>query len=101
MQVFESSRGKHVIGVEHIAFSPGKTVARLEYAVEFFGSWEYNVLGWNCEHLARLVATGEARCYQSAPLWTLSNLTPSGDHKTAAAIFKDYLTLKSPDLLSR
>ncbi|MBD2210745.1 hypothetical protein H6G27_12765 [Nostoc linckia FACHB-104] len=44
-------------------------------AYEIFKGWHYGVLGWNCEHFARLVATGEAISYQikESPLAFLNN----------------------------
>ena len=33
-------------------------------AYELFRNWDYGVLGWNCEHFARLVTTNEAISYQ-------------------------------------
>ncbi|MEH2243224.1 serine/threonine protein kinase [Nostoc sp.] len=33
-------------------------------AYQLFKDWHYGILGWNCEHFARLVTTGEAISYQ-------------------------------------
>ena len=33
-------------------------------AYQLFKEWQFGLLGWNCEHFARLVATGEAVSYQ-------------------------------------
>jgi serine/threonine protein kinase len=33
-------------------------------AYELFKTWDYGLLGWNCEHFARLVTTDEAISYQ-------------------------------------
>ncbi|WP_086689307.1 serine/threonine-protein kinase [Nostoc sp. T09] len=44
-------------------------------AYELFKDWHYGVLGWNCEHFARLVTTDEAISYQvkKSPLAFLNN----------------------------
>jgi hypothetical protein len=31
----------------------------------FHNKWHYGVQGWNCEHWARLVVTGNPICYQT------------------------------------
>lgn len=72
-------------------------ICRSTAAVEFFEPWEYNFLGWNCEHLARLVTTGKARCYQSKAIWWACNLNPQGDHKSAARLFEEYLLKTDPE----
>lgn len=33
-------------------------------AYQLFQDWDYGLLGWNCEHFARLVTTGKAVSYQ-------------------------------------
>ncbi|WP_242045764.1 MULTISPECIES: serine/threonine protein kinase [unclassified Calothrix] len=51
--------------VQHVTLLDRKTVlARCLIAYELFKDWHYGVLGWNCEHFARLVTTGEAISYQ-------------------------------------
>jgi len=72
--IFDTGRGlcvfkpdfepKFVIGVEEVHFSPTKTVQRLLHALDVFKDWQYGLLGWNCEHLARLVATGDPVSYE-------------------------------------
>ena len=97
---FKRHDAKMVIGIDHIAFSPEQTIKRLKQALYVFGHWEYNVFGWNCEHLARLIATDKPRCYQSKKIWFFCNLTPKGDHKSARQIFKDHLKKFDPSLIS-
>jgi hypothetical protein len=41
-------------------FFPYQTIERLCYALVCFKDWDYGVWGWNCEHLARLVASDSA-----------------------------------------
>lgn len=91
LQPFERHNAKFVIGIDHIAFSPAQTIERLKHALHVFGDWEYNFLGWNCEHLGRLIATDEPRCYQIGVIWWLCNLSPDGDHQMARQIFREYL----------
>jgi hypothetical protein len=88
---FERTEAKLVLGIENIAFQPTKTIARLKQALYVFSDWEYNLVGWNCEHLGRLIATDQPRCYQSRFMWWICNLTPSGDHQTAQQVFRDHL----------
>lgn len=96
---FERSEANFVVGIDHAAFSPEKTIKRLKYAIEVFSDWEYTFLGWNCEHLGRLIATDQPRCYQSSVIWWLCDMTPEGDHKTAQQIFQNYLRRVDPDLV--
>ena len=51
--------------VESVTLLPKKEVLdRCLIAYELFKTWDYGLLGWNCEHFARLVTTGEAISYQ-------------------------------------
>ncbi len=95
---FERSEADFVLGIEHIVFSPDRTIKRLKHALMVFADWEYTLPGWNCEHLGRLIATDQPRCYQSSPIWWLCNLTPEGDHKTAQQLFNSYLSKIDADL---
>jgi hypothetical protein len=98
LRSFERKEAKFVLGINSIAFTPEKTIERLKHALYVFSDWEYTFTGWNCEHLGRLIATDQPRCYQSRPLWFLCNMTPKGDHKIAQQIFQDYLRQVDPDL---
>jgi hypothetical protein len=88
---FERRDAKLVLGIDRVMFEPQETFDRLKSALRVFGSWNYNLVGWNCEHLSRLIATDQPKSYQSQPIWWLCNLTPEGEHKTARQIFQDYL----------
>lgn len=98
LRPFERSEAKLVSNIEHIVFKPMHTIERLKRSLYVFSDWTYTFTGWNCEHLARLIATDQPRCYQSIPIWWLCNLTPKGDHKTAHQIFQDYLKKVDPSL---
>ncbi len=89
--VFTRRDARPVLGIEPLAFSPEITVARLKQALIVFQDWDYNLLAWNCEHLARLIATDQPRCDQSQPLWWLCGLTPEGEHPHARQRFLDHL----------
>jgi hypothetical protein len=71
-------------------FSPDKTIKRLAYALCCFKDWHYGLLGWNCEHYSRLVATNVAICYQVKDS-LLAFLNHGGYHPTAVQDFTNYL----------
>lgn len=96
---FERGDARFVVGIDHIAFPPDQTIKRLKHALSVFADWEYTLPGWNCEHLSRLIATNQPRCYQSSPIWWLCDMTPEGDHKTAQQVFHSYLSTVDPDLI--
>jgi hypothetical protein len=95
---FERGEARFVVGVDHLAFPPDQTIRRLKHALSVFAGWEYTLTGWNCEHLGRLIATDQPRCYQSVPIWWLCDMTSEGDHKTAQQIFRSYLSTVDPEL---
>ncbi|MBN8563428.1 MAG: hypothetical protein J0L70_23100 [Leptolyngbya sp. UWPOB_LEPTO1] len=96
---FERLDAKLVIGVDHLVFTPEQTIERLKHALHVFADWNYSLTGWNCEHLGRLIATDQPRCYQSKTIWWLCNMTIEGDHKTARQLFRDYLAKVEPSLV--
>lgn len=95
---FKKENAKFIFGIEDIAFEPKQTIERLKHALRVFAHWEYTIPGWNCEHLGRLIATDQAKCYQSQPIWWLCNLTPNGEHKTACQVLRSYLAKNDPSL---
>ncbi len=97
LQPFEKQDAKVVEGIDSIVFSPQKTIERLIYARSVFGDWAYSTL-WNCEHLARLIATDEPKSYQCQWTWWLSDLMPNGEHKAARQVFREYLAQNAPEL---
>lgn len=103
LQVFRAnSTAKLVIGVDGRLFDPDQVVERLICALHAFPKWDYGVLGWNCEHLARLVATDDPISHEvrKAP-WPVPSLNNDGRHPTALQEFHDYLQAHAPDLLIR
>ncbi|MDS3859848.1 hypothetical protein RIF25_03405 [Thermosynechococcaceae cyanobacterium BACA0444] len=99
--VFSRRDARPVLGIEEIAFPADITIARLKQALIVFQDWRYNLLAWNCEHLARLIATNQPRCYQSQPLWWLSGLTPAGDHPNAQQLLTEHLNRVGQSQLTR
>ena len=47
-------------------------------AKEFHEQWQYELYRFNCEHWARLVATGDCRCYQIAEFKKLERIPVLG-----------------------
>jgi len=45
------------------ALKPDLVIERLIYSLDCFKHWHYGLLGWNCEHYARLIATNQALSY--------------------------------------
>ena len=76
---------------EDISFEPYVVINRLYAAIEAFKDWDYSVFGWNCEHVARLLAYNDPKCYQTIPVFFLCNQTRWGQHKTAKEYFQRYL----------
>ncbi|MGM3307950.1 serine/threonine protein kinase [Anabaena sp. WFMT] len=69
--------------VESVTLLPRKEVLdRCLIAYELFKTWDYGLLGWNCEHFARLVTTGEAISYQVKES-ILAFLNNNGYHPSA------------------
>jgi hypothetical protein len=72
-------------------FSPSATIDRLGTAILCFHSWDYGLLGWNCEHLARLVATDKAISYQVQELPApIAQSHHDGWHPHAGAVLNEY-----------
>lgn len=93
---------KFVKNVDSIAFSPEKTIQRLTYAVRRFREWDYGLLGWNCEHLARLVATNQAISYEvKKQPWPIPELNHNGKHPHAKEDLYNYLQNNAPELVDR
>jgi len=90
LDVFEKGDRKISFVKEVRHFSPDQTIQRLAHALSCFKDWHYGLLGWNCEHYSRLVATNVAICYQvkKSPLAFLNH---GGYHPTAVQDLTDYL----------
>lgn len=99
LRVFERANCLRVAGVDGIHYTPKITIGRLMHALEAFKGWHYSLLGWNCEHMARLIATNKPRCYQSKLVWWLAGLDANGDHKIAKKVFEKHLRKHAPELL--
>ena len=99
LRPFERKEANFVVGIDGIIFEPRQTIERLKYALNVFSGWEYTLTGWNCEHLGRLIATDQPRCYQSKFLWWMCNLSLEGDHKTAQQTLQHHLAGIAPHLV--
>jgi hypothetical protein len=99
LRVFERTICRNVVGIDNIHYPPAITIARLRYAIDVFGDWTYSLLGWNCEHLARLIATNQSRSYQSKFVWWMAGLDQYGDHKIAKSVLENHLRMNAPELL--
>ncbi|MGL5032573.1 MAG: hypothetical protein ACRC6M_02080 [Microcystaceae cyanobacterium] len=73
-------------------FSPHQTIERLCYAIACFKDWDYGLLGWNCEHIARLVASDSAVSYEIKKLpFPIPQLNHDGWHPDARDILKNFI----------
>ncbi len=109
-QIFDTGRGwqpferhyvdtKFVLGIDEISYAPDKTIKRLIHALRCFKNWDYGLLGWNCEHLGRLVATNQPISYEvRRQPWPIPQLNHDGWHPTAEHDLRDYLLQQAPDL---
>ena len=72
-------------------FSPSETIDRLCTAILCFHTWNYGLLGWNCEHFARLVATDKAISYEVKKLlFPIPQLNNDGWHPQASRLLNEY-----------
>jgi hypothetical protein len=72
-------------------FIPSETIDRLCTAILCFHNWHYGLLGWNGEHLARLVATDKAISYQVQNLpFPIPQLNHDGWHPQASRLLNEY-----------
>jgi hypothetical protein len=103
LQIFEPTfTPKIVIGVEQTHLPAHQTIDRLIHALDVFSNWSYGLLGWNCEHLARLIATDDPISYEvlkSPP--PIPQLNGNGRNPVAKEIFHAHLGLTNPELLTR
>lgn len=108
-QIFDTGRGwqpferhyvdtKFVLGIDEISYAPDKTIKRLIHALRCFKDWDYGLLGWNCEHLGRLVATNQPVSYevQRQP-WPIPQLNHDGWHPSAKDDLRDFLLAHEPE----
>jgi len=95
-------RPKLVIGVDDALFSPAQTIERLIHALRVFRHWNYGLLGWNCEHLARLVATDDPISFEvlKAP-WPVPSFNHDGRHPTARHELSEHIRAHAPEVLVR
>ena len=75
------------------ALKPDLVIERLIYSLDCFKHWHYGLLGWNCEHYARLITTKVALSY-SVKISPLAFLNNGGYNPDAVRVFNKYLTNK-------
>jgi hypothetical protein len=81
-------------------FRPSETIDRLCTGIVCFHDWDYGLLGWNCEHLARLVSTDIAISYEVKKLpFPLPQFNHDGYHPQASRLLHEYRE-SHPHLLS-
>jgi hypothetical protein len=72
-------------------FRQSDTIDRLCTAIMCFHNWDYGLLGWNCEHFARLVSTDLAISYEVKKLpFPLPQLNHNGYHPQATKLLCEY-----------
>lgn len=93
---------KQVIGVENKLYDRVQTIERLTHALRVFHKWNYGLLGWNCEHLARLIAHDDPISYEviKSP-WPIPSLNNNGRHPTAREDLRRHLQANAPHLTCR
>lgn len=73
------------------SFIPSETIDRLCTAILCFRNWDYGLLGWNGEHLARLVGTDKAISYEVKKLpFPIPQLNHDGWHPQASRLLNEY-----------
>ena len=81
---------------------PATVMGRLRHSLVLFESWPYDLLAWNCEHLARLVVIGDPVCEQISHFPVLGSLLSwacnGGRHPTAGSELDEWLAHHDPDL---
>ncbi len=81
---------------------PAIVMGRLRHSLVLFESWPYDLLAWNCEHLARLVVIGDPICEQISRFPILGSLLSwacqGGRHPTAGSELDRWLACHDPDL---
>jgi hypothetical protein len=71
--VTDFAKGAQVKVVEHDELNRDAAVRRAHWLVENPPPTTYNVLGYNCEHVARWCATGEIECRQAKGALTVNS----------------------------
>ncbi|MBE9174746.1 hypothetical protein IQ225_04485 [Synechocystis salina LEGE 06155] len=98
--IFEKVRNSFFIvpGVQE--YAPKEVVDRLCYFVMCFRDWDYGILGWNCEHAARLIASNQPVSYEvKKALFPVPQLNHNGWHPEAKTIFATFIN-ENPYLLT-
>lgn len=102
------STGEHIAVIFHEnrrikfcptpALAPNLVIERLIPSLGCFKDWGYGLLGWNCEHYGRLIATNKAKCYQ-VKYSPLAMFNHGGYNPDALKVFNKYLKSRNLDHL--
>lgn len=102
------STGEHIAVILHdnrpikfcptLALPPDLVIARLIQSLDCFKDWNYGLLGWNCEHYGRLIATNKAKSYQ-VKYSPLAIFNHGGYNPDALRVFNQYLKSRNLDNL--
>lgn len=94
------STGEHIAVIFHdnrhiklcptLALQPNLVIERLIQSLDCFKDWAYGLLGWNCEHYGRLIATNQAKSYQVKHS-LLAMFNHDGYNPDALKVFNKYL----------
>ncbi|MEB3310078.1 MAG: hypothetical protein VKJ02_07565 [Snowella sp.] len=81
-------------------YTPDETIERLCYSLVCFREWNYGLLGWNCEHLARLIASDMPISYEVKKCpFPIPQMNHDGWHPSAKDIFQKFID-ENPNLIS-
>jgi hypothetical protein len=92
LSIFTRNPSEFFIVPDVQKFSPYQTIERLCYALICFKDWDYGLLGWNCEHVARLVASDSAVSYEIKKLpFPIPQINHGGWHPNARNILDSFI----------
>ncbi len=98
--IFEKNPSEFFVVPKVQKFTPQETIERLCSALICFREWHYGLLGWNCEHIARLVASDQPISYEVKKCpFPIPHLNHDGWHPEAQRIFQEFIQ-QNPNLLS-
>jgi hypothetical protein len=98
--IFERNARDFFVVPDVQIYSPNQTIERLCYALICFREWDYGLLGWNCEHIARLVASNSPISYEVKKLpFPIPQLNHDGWHPNAKEILNNFIN-QNPNLIN-
>ena len=98
--IFERNPKEFFLVPDVQKYSQNQTIERLCYALICFREWDYGLLGWNCEHIARLVASDSPVSYEIKKLpFPIPQLNHDGWHPNAKEILNNFIN-QNPNLIN-